>query len=327
MSYEIWDCIDAGSEFCPCHLAEQGECLLCSQLNGKNFCDCLCWKGVCIYQEFIWNGNKAKRIRESYNAEILKVEAIEKKIYIFTLALPQRLIKSLQHPGAYVFVKKDSNDNFFDIPISVMDINIDDSTLKIAIEIKGIKTKKLTDLKEKDNLIIRGPYWNGIHGVRNIFKARDGKCLLIARGIGLAPMVPVLKKLYGNGNEIIAVLDYSPYNTNYVKDYLELCNVEAINMKIMEKGELTQEFIDVMLKISGDKKLNLVHCDGADKMSHDILSLLSQDIPFSCCNNAKMCCGEGICGSCVVKTQDRKQRRLCKLQTEAKYILEGRRLF
>lgn len=47
MDYEVIDCIDAGTEFCPCHLAEEGECILCSQLHGKCFCDCVNWKGVC----------------------------------------------------------------------------------------------------------------------------------------------------------------------------------------------------------------------------------------------------------------------------------------
>lgn len=45
MDYEVIDCIDAGTEFCPCHLAEEGECILCSQLHGKCFCDCVNWKG------------------------------------------------------------------------------------------------------------------------------------------------------------------------------------------------------------------------------------------------------------------------------------------
>lgn len=72
MEYEIKDCIDAGSEYCPCHLAETGDCILCSQLSGKKFCDCINWKGVCIYQEFIWNGKKAKEERETYLGKIIK---------------------------------------------------------------------------------------------------------------------------------------------------------------------------------------------------------------------------------------------------------------
>ena len=49
MKYEIIDCIDAGTEYCPCHLAETGDCILCSELCSKTFCDCVNWKGTCIY--------------------------------------------------------------------------------------------------------------------------------------------------------------------------------------------------------------------------------------------------------------------------------------
>ena len=60
---EYANCIDCGTEFCPCKLAETGECILCSQLQGEHFCDCLNWNGVCIYQELYNNGMKAKKGR------------------------------------------------------------------------------------------------------------------------------------------------------------------------------------------------------------------------------------------------------------------------
>lgn len=28
-------CVDAGSAYCPCYLAESGECIACSLLRGK----------------------------------------------------------------------------------------------------------------------------------------------------------------------------------------------------------------------------------------------------------------------------------------------------
>jgi len=52
-----------------------------------------------------------------------------------------------------------------------------------------------------------------------------------------------------------------------------------------------------------------------------------KNIKFSCCNNEKMCCGEGVCGACTIMNNDEKLRRLCKIQTEPKHILEGRRMF
>ena len=74
MIKEAIDCIDAGTEYCPCKLAESGECLICSQCQGECFCDCLNWKGVCIYQEFYNNGNKANDGRKAYDCTVEDVK-------------------------------------------------------------------------------------------------------------------------------------------------------------------------------------------------------------------------------------------------------------
>ncbi len=109
MEYEIKDCIDAGSEYCPCHLAETGDCILCSQLSGKKFCDCINWKGVCIYQEFMWNGKKAKEERETYLGKILEKKNIENKTMVLTIALSHKLCQQLVYPGSFVFLRNKNN--------------------------------------------------------------------------------------------------------------------------------------------------------------------------------------------------------------------------
>ena len=87
MIREATDCIDAGSEYCPCKLAEMGECILCSQMHGECFCDCLNWKGVCIYQEFSNNGMKAKEGREKYSSRILDYSNFNNELIIIKLSV------------------------------------------------------------------------------------------------------------------------------------------------------------------------------------------------------------------------------------------------
>ena len=70
MIKEAVECIDLGTEYCPCKLAEQGQCLICSQCQGECFWDCLNWKGVCVYQELYNNGNKAKEGRKTYDCTV-----------------------------------------------------------------------------------------------------------------------------------------------------------------------------------------------------------------------------------------------------------------
>lgn len=325
MEYEIKDCIDAGTEFCPCHLAETGDCLLCSQLAGKNFCDCINWKGVCIYQEYIWNGGKAREERKNYTCEIIKKETICKNVLILTIVAKHELVQNLVHPGSYIFIREINSNSYYDIPISIMDTDLKENTLTIAIEIKGIKTKKINLLIEGDKINIRGPYWNGELGLKNIYKSKDGKSILIARGIGQAPLVPVLKKLYANGNKTTVILDAANYGVSFIDKYLNMCNSKLIECNTIDKGNLSNELINIMNKEMNDEKINLVHCSGPDILIYKTLEFLHDKIAFSCCNNAKMCCGEGICGACSIRYQGHKIKKLCKIQSEPKYIFQDRR--
>lgn len=326
VNYEIRDCIDAGTEYCPCHLSETGDCILCSQLSGKKFCDCVNWKGVCIYQEFIWNGMKAKEGRKIYQCKIAKKEKLEGRLMILSISAPHELVKNLIHPGSYVFLRSAKTSQFYDAPISIMETNIEENLITVAIEIRGIKTKRLEVLNEEDKILVRGPYWNGDLGLKNIYKCKDSMALLIARGIGQAPMVPVLKKLYANGNKIIVVMDRGNLKNTFIDKYLEMCNATVINCNTLKSGGLTDELKNTIKALIENESLGLIHCSGPDILNFSVLGFVGDKIKFSCCNNAKMCCGEGVCGACSTRYKGQRVKKLCKVQIEPKYIFEERRL-
>lgn len=326
MNYEVTDCIDAGTEYCPCHLAQVGECILCSQLSGKTFCDCINWKGVCIYQEYVWNGNKAKSQRKNYFCKVLKKENIENKVVIFTLLTTHKIAQDLVHPGSYIFMRSPKTTQFYDTPISIMDVNTEENWIKVAIEVKGIKTKTIDSIMENENMLIRAPFWNGIFGLKNVYAAKDGVSLIVARGIGQAPMIPVLRKLYSNGNRLIVVLDNANYKDDFVSEYLSMYDCKVIKCNTLDKGDLTEELKSIIVKSIEDEKVNLIHCDGADILNFKIVEFVKDRVKTSSCNNARMCCGEGVCGSCSARYKGHVVKRLCKIQTEPKKLFEGRRL-
>lgn len=324
MNYEIKDCIDAGTEYCPCHLAETGDCLLCSHLQGKNFCDCTNWKGVCIYQEYVWNGNQSKNLRKVSLCKILKKELLDTNVICFTIIAKHKLVQELSHPGSFIFVRNPKSSGYFDAPISIMDTDVNENIIKIVIETKGIKTKTIDKLEENDNIAIRGPYWNGILGLKNIYQSKDGTSLIIARGIGMAPMVPVMKKLYSNGNKIIAVIDKGNYKDIFIKKYLDLCNASLIECNVINNdGTLSNDIKNIINKYEND--INIIYCAGPDIFISNLLETTEDDTKIACCNNARMCCGEGICGTCSTKYDGDVVKRLCKLQIDPKYIFKGRR--
>lgn len=328
LNYEIIDCIDAGTEFCPCHLAEAGECILCSQCQGKHFCDCVNWKGVCIYQELKNNGNVAKKPRQTYICNVEKLEKYNEELICIKFKAPHKLTLDLVYPGSFVFVRTDEN-FYFDIPISIMEADVDSDIISMLVEIRGIKTKKLLSMDEKCTITIRGPYWNGAFGLKNINSMKNKNCLVLARGIGMAPMIPVLRKLKNENNKVSLVIDKEPYNDIPVKDLIEKYEPNYEEMNLLNQGKLSEEAKELILRKIKDENIELIHCAGADILTYTLLDFLdstgNRNVKVSCCNNAKMCCGEGVCGSCTARFSGHKVKRLCKVQADPRNIFEGRR--
>ena len=328
MNKEKVDCIDCGTEYCPCKLAESGECIICSQLQGECFCDCANWKGVCVYQEYFNNGMKAKEVRKTYSCKVDKVLKLEKELVMIQFEVPHKLAIDLVRPGSYIFIRTDEN-YFFDIPISIMDSDIENNTLTIVVEIRGVKTKRLNEIKEGGEIVIRGPYWNAVFGLDNINKQKNNNCLVLARGIGMAPMMPVIRKLHANGNEVDVYIDKSPFKDIYVKDYLDPYDVSVRETNLLDKGKLSDEGRLIIKHSIEEKNIGYIHLAGADILTYSVIEYLDEigrgDILLSCCNNFKMCCGEGICGACTARFAGHKVKHFCKLQCDPRSIFEGRR--
>lgn len=328
MKKEKMDCIDCGTEYCPCKLAESGECILCTQLHGNCFCDCLNWKGVCVYQEFHNNGLKAKEGRKTYSCIVTSVNEIEKDLLMIKFIAPHKLALDLVKPGSFIFIRTDEN-KFFDVPISIMDSDADKNEITIVIEVRGVKTKKLKETKVDSEIVIRGPYWNGVFGQDDINKQKDGNCLVLARGIGMAPMMPVIKKLVQNGNEVDLYIDKSPFSTNIASEYTKGLGITTRETNLLGKGTLSPEAKFIISQSIYDKDISLIHIAGADILTYSVIDYLNElgrdDIKLGCCNNFKMCCGEGVCGACTARFAGHKVKRFCKVQTDPRSIYEGRR--
>ncbi|MGG7059692.1 sulfide/dihydroorotate dehydrogenase-like FAD/NAD-binding protein [Clostridium tertium] len=326
---EIVECIDSGTEYCPCKLAEAGECIICSQLQGGCFCDCLNWKGVCIYHEFINNGSKAKEGRKTYNCLVKEIKLYEKDILLIKFEVPHKLAIDLVKPGSFIFIRPDEDNIYFDVPISILESNIETNIVSIMIEIRGIKTKNLLEIKDGESITIRGPYWNGVFGLNNLNSQINNNVLVLARGIGMAPMIPVIRKLSINKNNINLILDNTPYKDNYVKEYLDEYAVKITNEILIDKGELSDESKVIIKNLINEKDIKYIHIAGADILTVKLIDYLNsldrKDIKLSCCNNIKMCCGEGICGSCTVRFSGHRVKRFCKVQTDPRNVFEGRR--
>ncbi|RKD34539.1 sulfide/dihydroorotate dehydrogenase-like FAD/NAD-binding protein [Thermohalobacter berrensis] len=311
-------CVDAGSEFCPCYLAETNDCITCSHLQGKDFCDCN-WTGVCIYQEYVWNGYKSKNSREIIGSKIINKKNINKKCVLLKLKVTKTLARQLREPGSYVFLRNPNVSEYFDVPMSVMDADELNGYIYIAYKIHGTKTKKLDESNK--NVLLRGPYWNGVLGFKNLKTTSNSNCLVIARGIAQAPTVLVVKKLIRNNNNVTVILDKGNINEIFIEEFIKGLNVNIIQENLKSsKGKFLVE------KALKEEKVQLVFIGGSSSFQYELMKKidgLNLNPKIVITNNKEMCCGEGICGSCSIQLEDGSIIKLCKTQIDVEKLLKG----
>ena len=316
MSYRIFDCIDAGSENCPCYLALTGDCLTCSRLQGKEYCDCD-WRGVCIYNEFIQGGEKANNVRKDFKAQVLEKKQYTDGLAVFLVDVGKGFALKASKPGSYVFVKAHEDPSFYNVPISVMKSDVENGVLHLAIKAISAKTKLL--LKEEKELTLRGIYRNGILNIKSMTGERgrigkNDKILIITKGVGFAPAI-LLAEWAKSRAKINFLIDIDKLGDEIVLDYMPK-DVNGIVKEIDLKGVFINEEEYSLLKKNIEfekyKSVLALTSDYYIKKFEKLVGEITPPPKFACGNNFQICCGEGICGACSRVNYDGITFKMCK---------------
>jgi len=262
--------------------------------------------GVCIYNDFYFLENKRKDTRVPQEFPILDREYID-NIIILSIQVTKYMARVLKQPGSYVFVRSKHSDHFFDVPISIMDSDEEKSLIKIAIEIHGVKTKKL--MNQDHTIMIRGPYWNGIFGLDHLKKTKNDRCLVLARGVVQAPAILVIKQLLKNNNNLDIIVNKRDIEHNFINDYFNLDSVKELEGSYEEMAVLCRQLVK-------ENKYKLVFIGGSDELQECVIKSIKEidDVKFITTNNNAICCGEGICGACAKKDESGIWIKTCKAQ-------------
>ncbi|KXG76839.1 sulfide/dihydroorotate dehydrogenase-like FAD/NAD-binding protein [Thermotalea metallivorans] len=313
----IVTCIDAGSEYCPCYLAENNECITCSHLQGKSFCDCN-WSGVCIYQEFSWCGNMKKNPRETIESKIIEKKQFGENVFVFKFHVSKTLARQLKQPGSYIFVRDMEKPLYFDVPMSIMYADEQRGEIHIAVQILGVKTKALLDCQEK--MFIKGPYWNGLIGLKDLKGTEDKDVLVVGRGIALAPAMLAVEYLLHHHNRITFVIDPGKTGSAFIEDYFNGLEMDKVYLNLR-----TEEGLKQLSHLFRQKSYSLVYSGGSDLLHQSLKDLIAksdENIKLVATNNHEICCGEGVCGSCTAHTINGKRIKMCKAQVDVEEIIE-----
>ena len=264
----------------------------------------------------------------------------------FKMCLDASAVAQKAEPGQFIYVKvNDKYDPLLRRAFSVHRISQQPSVnshqlknkkkinqIEILYKVKGIGTKILSEKEKGEELDILGPLGNGFNlsAIRYPLSA-----ILVAGGIGVAPLVFLAKKIYThtlNAKHQILVLIGAKTKQEIlcIKDFRDLgCEVRiAIENGASGKKVLVTDLLKEYLSTvnpegqsygTGSQLSTVIFACGPTPMLKEIAKINQEyKIPCQVSLEEKMACGVGACLGCVVKIANRKDtqkfiyKRVCK---------------
>lgn len=200
-------------------------------------------------------------------------------------------------PGQFFMLKGSELEPLLPRPISVYDV--DDEKISFLYQIVGQGTKHLSKLGENDELQIMGPLGNGFD-VERI----KGKIAVVSGGIGIAPLVYLIKKLTDCEIDLYSGFKTVDYSVDSVEKYVNKINLSTESGNIGHKGYITD--------LLNPKEYETVICCGPEIMMKKVISMCNDTrTPVYVSMENHMACGIGACLVCTCKTKG-GNKRTCK---------------
>lgn len=197
-------------------------------------------------------------------------------------------------PGQFVMVWKPGME---EVPISLSSTKLDKS---ITFKVVGDDTKKLSETKCGEHIQIRGPYGNGYKLDINDKK----KILLVGGGIGMAPLIPVMKC---KTVDCVIASASSEEALSYQKTAKNYCKNVWISTDDGSAG-FHGNAVDCVKQVLKEKDYDEIIACGPEVMLfflHQFCNKIHMEHQMSLERHMK--CGCGVCGACMMD-----DKRVCR---------------
>lgn len=226
-------------------------------------------------------------------SKIIKNEKVSKNIYRLSCEFAG-IIK----PGQFFMLKTLDNSYLLPRPISVHDSC--ENTVTFLYRTEGKGTTKISTLREDDQIQLFGPLGNGFD-IDNL----SGKTAVVGGGIGIAPLLYLVKALGKNADVFLGFKDEeNSYVVDEFKKYADITIVVTEDGSMGKKGFVT-DFI------SYNEYGTVLTCGPEIMMNKIINNCMENNVKCYVSLERRMACGMGVCLGCTVETKN-GNKRACK---------------
>lgn len=233
--------------------------------------------------------NKYNNISHFMN-KILRKEQFSENVFLFEIEAP--LIAKSRKAGNFIIIRVDKNGER--IPLTIADADVNKGTITIVVQRVGLSSQKLCRLNEGDVIAdVVGPLGNPTH-IENF-----GTVVCAGGGVGVAPMLPIIRALKAAGNRVLSVIAGRNKDLIILENEVRASSDELIIMtddgSYGEKGVVTVG-IETFIK---QEHVDKVFAIGPPVMMKFCCMLTQKyNIPTDVSLNTIMVDGTGMCGAC-----------------------------
>lgn len=234
-------------------------------------------------------------------------EIIEKTYFsekVVRLVVKGPAIAKARKPGHFVIVR--TGENGERIPLTIADADLSAGTITLVVQDVGASTHNICALESGDRFTdVVGP----LGRATDIKKV--GTVVCCGGGVGVAPLLPIIKAMKEAGNRVISVLAARTKGLIILEQQVAEYSDEVIIMtddgSYGTQGLVTQGVESVLQREKVDEVVTI----GPAVMMKFVAALTKKyNVPTICSLNTIMVDGTGMCGACRV-TVDGKMRFVC----------------
>lgn len=234
--------------------------------------------------------------------KIIDKQQFSEKVVRLTLEAP--MIARSRKPGHFVIVIPDEKGER--IPLTIADADPVKGTIDIVVQAVGDSTRDICAKGPGDYLAdVVGPLGRATH------IEHFGTVVCAGGGVGVAPLLPIIKALKAAGNRVISVLAARTRDLIILEPQVREYSDEVIIMtddgSYGQKGLVTEGVEQVINR----EKVDFAVTIGPAIMMKFVAKLTERyGVPTICSLNTIMVDGTGMCGACRV-TVGGKTRFVC----------------
>ena len=242
-------------------------------------------------------------------APILVNEELGRGIWLMTVEAPA--IAGAARPGQFVHVRVPGmDDHILRRPLGIYAADAEAGTVDMMYQVLGFGTDRMTALVPGDAVEMIGPVGRGWQPPEGCSRA-----LLVAGGVGSAPLHPLACELACAGVEVTAVLGAGTTEALVARE--RFCAALGDEPRCStddgtygRAGFCTPLVAEALAEAAAEgRPFDYVACCGPEPLMR-LVAGLAEDAGVFCevSLERRMACGVGACLSCVVDTVDGKRR-------------------